>query len=135
MSPRGVQELQVEPKKGSRRAQEAPSWTQEAAQEVSKRVKVSPQGAHEHPKSCLKAVLEHVNDKIVRTSKIEDSTALLRVFQCLGALRKGNWRASWRSFWLFGGQVGAPKAILEPKSGVQGTKRCPRGSKLRPRSA
>ena len=71
LSPRGLQELQVDEKSHPRRPEEP---------------------------------------KTVETLIFDDPTTL---FEGPERPWKGNWRPSWRPFRLYGGRVGAPKAILE----------------------
>ena len=82
LSPRGLQELQVEPKKASKKPRRAAK------------------GQSNNTSTAQKA----------KTSIFDDPTTL---FEGPERPWKANWRASWRSFWLYGGRIGAPKAILE----------------------
>ena len=106
-SPRGVQEapkrLQVEPKRRPRGSKLSPGGLQDLQVEpkkASKKGRRATKGQSDNTSTAQKA----------KTLIFNDPTTL---FEGPERPWKGNWRASWKPFWQCGGQVGAPKAILE----------------------
>ena len=101
-SPRGVQEapktLQGEPKRHPRGSKLSPRGLQSS--KLTKKARRAVKGQTNNTSTAQKA----------KTLIFDDPTTL---FEGPERPWKGNWRASWRPFWLYGGRVGAPKAILE----------------------
>ena len=79
---------------------------------TTKAAKLTPSSSKLAPKRRPRGFHKHMDCETARTSKIDDSTALLKDFEGPGGRWKGCWTRSWRSKSRLGVQLGTRTAQL-----------------------